>query len=899
MKLSKRSKYLAFIVSTVLTVSCVDNYNKKEIYKSDRFTLFPDKVVQDTFEAKALSPTEIVSNYKSNYSTKISPRISFKFSINGKDNELPSGVHHSLVILPNEEKEESVTIKFGTPYTDETSVPENIYLSENAKINIKLDLRAVFKAFDEDGFYTNFNGVKIYKEDFGKIYIAGNVEPLLWDFDNLVNHPELEMKDEDGDGIYDITLVFNKPAEQRVNSSWKLSKDISSYPTYTSPYLIMDALHNMSLEEMKERTGADSTFKIDEQSVSEKGRNLSYSIVLSMAALQPEIAKKSLMQLVEKHRIIQDIGTGGSYPVSTDRVIWAAAAWEIYKVTGDRGWLKESYEIIKNTIEDDRLNIFDPNTGLMRGESSFLNWREQTYPKWMQPVDIYESMSLSTNVVHFHASKVLSLMAQKLQDLAGTKKYQGWADSLQKNINKHLWLTEKGYYAQYLYGRVNKISSERSDALGEALAVLFDVADGEQQSTIVAKTPILNYGISSIFPQTTFIPSYQNNAIWPFTQSYWTMAAAKVFNEQATIEGLASIYRPAALFLTNKENFRADSGDWFLTQTNSDKALWSLSGNLALVYKVLFGLNFESDGLRIKPYVPKVLRGERKLKNFKYRDAILDITLTGYGNAITSVTVDGNEQTEAYIDGKIKGKHEIIIVLSDNQIPKGDVNLVPNKFALDMPALSYNSGKLKWRIVEGAKTYKVLKNGEAHNLVENYEIDIPQNEFAEYQVIAIDTSGVESFASAPYMVSSPGLEQLVEMESIVKPSSLSAKGYSGKGFIEVSLSMNDSLVIPINILDTGIYAIDFKYANGNGYIGMGDNCAMRTLEVDNEFLGTIVFPQRGKNEWSDWGFSNKVVVHLNKGEQHLKLIMKRPTNYNMNGVKNNALIDYARIIKVK
>jgi uncharacterized protein YyaL (SSP411 family) len=51
------------------------------------------------------------------------------------------------------------------------------------------------------------------------------------------------------------------------------------------------------------------------------------------------------MQKVKNQRIIQDTGTGGSWPVSTDRMIWALAANEIYNVTGDTDWLKTAFEL--------------------------------------------------------------------------------------------------------------------------------------------------------------------------------------------------------------------------------------------------------------------------------------------------------------------------------------------------------------------------------------------------------------------------------------------------------------------------------------------------------------------------------------------------------------------------
>lgn len=84
-----------------------------------------------------------------------------------------------------------------------------------------------------------------------------------------------------------------------------------------------------------------------------------------MAHLQPKVAKYSLLRKVKNQRIIQDTGTGGAYPASTDRIIWAVAAWELYKVTGDQEWLKQAYSIIKNSVDDDLKNAYDQETGLI------------------------------------------------------------------------------------------------------------------------------------------------------------------------------------------------------------------------------------------------------------------------------------------------------------------------------------------------------------------------------------------------------------------------------------------------------------------------------------------------------------------------------------------------------
>jgi glycogen debranching enzyme len=328
----------------------------------------------------------------------------------------------------------------------------------------------------------------------------------------------------------------------------------------------------------------------------------------------------SLMKKVnKKKRIIQDTGTGGAYPISTDRVVWATAAWEVYKATGDKDWLRDAYQIIKNSIADDIENAYDSKTGLVKGESSFLDWREQTYPRWMQPADIYHSENLGTNALHYQGNVVLAEMAKLLGNLNVYTKHRDIALKIKTGINTYLWLPQKGYYAQYLYGRSFLRTSNRSESLGEALCVLFGIADEAQKKSIISKMPVMDFGVPCIYPQIPNITPYHNNAIWPFVQSYYALAAATVKNEEAVLESVATIYRAAGLFVTNKENMVAENGDFAGTQINSSNMLWSLSGNIALIHKIFFGIQFESNSLSFHPFVPQSFSDTRSLNNFKYR----------------------------------------------------------------------------------------------------------------------------------------------------------------------------------------------------------------------------------------------------------------------------------------
>jgi len=696
---------------------------------------------------------------------------------------------------------------------------------------------------------------------------------------------------------YQSPIKSNK--ENAITSKlWKLTKDITAFPQLKTPILLENAIYNMSVEEMQKAIEKDNTLRTGIEWPGVWTRDVSYSIILSMAYMQPKVSQNSLMRKVNSNgRIIQDTGTGGAWPASTDRMIWAVAAWEIYKVTGDKNWLKKVYPIIRNSIEDDIMVDHDLNTGLVKGESSFLDWREQTYPRWMQPVDIYSSKNLGTNAVHYRALTVASRMAELMNDKSIAIKYTAEAQKIKEGINKYFWISDKNYYGQYLYGRINQILSLRSEALGEALSVVFDVADPARQKQVVQNVPVLDYGIPCIYPQITDIPPYHNNAVWPFVQTYWMWAAAKTGNEKSVLHSIAAIYRAAAMFLTNKENFVADNGDWAGTQINSSNMLWSLSGNISLVHKVLFGIRFDENDLRFDPFVPKAMAATRRLDNFKYRKAVLDIELSGFGNRIASFILDGKMQKSFIISSTLTGKHTVKIVLENNELENQPINLVKNEFTFVTPIATHENGKLTWQAIEGATNYLILKNGQNWKETTSTSLDIPASETGEFQVMAVDRNGITSFASEPISVYPESDTKIVEIENFLSPSTLPYSGFSGSGFVEISRSVNRIVSLDIEVTTDGKYSIDWRYANGNGPINTENKCAIRTLFVDYIRLGAQIFPQRGTKEWSNWGFSNAIQVQLKAGKHILRLEFM-PENENMNIEVNQAMLDYVRLVKI-
>ena len=295
--------------------------NTKKLYESEAFSVYGDSVVQGSFVAKAISREEIVSNYVSP-GIKKSPVVKFKFSINGADNSAPAGKDNVIVCAGDTGVYETPVIKFGDEYVDSTKVSPNDYLKKDVKVKLRVDMTGVFNSFKKKGYYQTFDGKKIYKRDFHGVFVAGNVAPLTWDWNNLYSHKELELSDSNHDGVYEITLILNQhPGENKTANRWKLSKDITAFPQYHSNEILPDALYNLALEEMQNAIEPDSTFRTGKEWAGVWTRDISYSIILSMGILQPKVAMISLKKKVKNGKIIQDTGTGGAYPISTDKEI--------------------------------------------------------------------------------------------------------------------------------------------------------------------------------------------------------------------------------------------------------------------------------------------------------------------------------------------------------------------------------------------------------------------------------------------------------------------------------------------------------------------------------------------------------------------------------------------------
>ncbi|HET6805024.1 MAG TPA: Six-hairpin glycosidase-like protein [Frateuria sp.] len=342
-------------------------------------------------------------------------------------------------------------------------------------------------------------------------------------------------------------------------------------------------------------------------------RDLSYAIDLGLWRFDARRSRNGLAFKLSDVRVpaapqglyvMQDTGSGGSWPISTDRIVWFLGARHLLD---DAGFADQAGRALADTLAQDRQYAFDPAFGLYRGETSFLDWREQTYPAWTADNVrfIAQSFALSTNVLHYQALRMAAELADRHRDPRAAG-YRTQAEALKAAINRHFWRADRGLYMSYIGG--DGLPVEAYDLLGTSLAITSGVADPARARQALANYPTWPAGSPVVWPERADQPIYHNRAIWPFVSAYALRAARAVDDPARIAHEIRSVVRGAALAGSNMENYELltqgvhlDDGPRSGPVVNSPRQLWSVAGFLDVAIEGVFGL--AGDG-RVEPKLP-------------------------------------------------------------------------------------------------------------------------------------------------------------------------------------------------------------------------------------------------------------------------------------------------------
>ena len=456
----------------------------------------------------------------------------------------------------------------------------------------------------------------------------------------------------------------------------------------------------------------------------------------------------------------EDTGTGGSYPVSTDRIIMMLAVWETYLADGNEETLEYFYEVASNTIKQDYTVVYDKEAGLFRGETCGLDHRDKTYADWTGEDDqngivtIAEGKAASTNIIYCQAMKILSEAAEILgKDEAEAQAWAELAADLEEAISTRLWHDELGTYSSWEYPDwMGSPLAYKQDVLANGYAVWYNIGGQEKADSIMENHTLVPFGANTVYPQkdaerwTDY--KYHDSGVWPGWEALLMIGAVNNENENNLLaeEIWNSCIRGAVACLTNYEVIDYETGEGL----HSTQQLWSVAATMAGYYRVLFGMEYTTDGITFDPYVPQWMDGPFYVGNYKYRDAELYLELHGKGDTVESIYVNDELVANDYVlPTDAEGEYYIVINLKDSGA-EDTINLKDENTAKapKAPTATLSGSTLKWNAVSNC-TYKVWTGTEYVDVTgTSYTIDTTK--YGCYSVVAVDkTTGLWSELSAP------------------------------------------------------------------------------------------------------------------------------------------------------
>ena len=736
----------------------------------------------------------------------------------------------------------------------------------------------------------------------------------------------------------DITLRDNNPASKSV-----VIVEENGQMVLRSGNNIFDALFALAMQEVKEDSVEEisdggfnngnpvpcSCFETGEKWNYVWTRDTAYSVELALALVDPVRSMNSLLFKISDRKdsigggspeIVQDTGSGGSWPISSDRVSWAFAAYELlnYLNTADReSFFELAYEAITNTVETDRIAVFDPRDGLYFGEQSFLDWREQTYPSWTKEntVHIGMSKSLSTNILHLNALTVLSKMADEAGDTTAVTKYSQWAQDLETAIKNGFLIDGDPLLSTFKTTELDSFAVNKHDLLGQSLSVLTSDIFQTESPDFVSNYPRTPHGAPVIWPQNPFTPIYHNRAIWPFVTAYDLRAAYKVKNSSAMENGIKSLMYGAAFNLSNMENFEFtalsnsyEDGIYSGPVVNSRRQLWSVSGYLSMVIKVLAGFDVKDGVLSFSPVIPvsfrnDVLKETEKLvlRNIPFHGKLLHIHIilppsdeatSGYFT-VKSILHNGKPLTGGLSASDLVSENDIVIDMTTKVVDSSEIKLIDNYTAPYIyapkepvtPVISVNSGNISFDLNKNGETaatsFSVFRNGSrvatglnAGTWTDPDSADC-QAETCCYSISQTFTAtGNESHHTDPQCYWGNAFERITtySASSMVTTGGGELVNEHGKLHLSDWGTPAQAVVVDnITVSQSGKYYIQLEYSNGRP-INTGITCAVKKIEVfekgTDALVSTGIVKMPHIISWDRWDNSSFAQTELDSSKSY-------------------------------
>lgn len=409
-------------------------------------------------------------------------------------------------------------------------------------------------------------------------------------------------------------------------------------------------------------------------------RDIAYSSWLGTAYILPDVVESHLkylrglrrrvgLQVAKLHEIpipgIPQIETGmtgpemaqkyntNCYTRRTDDIVWVLGLWEVYKSTRNSVLLQYMLDKFEYFDEHFYRFFFDEGTGLYRGQATFIDVGGAPYGG-RNAGDTVTLKALSTNCLYVGCFERLRQAAERVGRADVSQRFQQRHDDLATAIRKQF--SAVGY--QHYIDDAGEPSG-RQEVLGLAFLTLFGILPPDEGAALLADYHDGDFGRPLMWPFCGSDRVYHDNSTWPFANTIFALAEYKLGDKQAVILKTMGQLCRHSLNGNFNEVLEWKTGKF----VGCASYIWSAASYLALVYRMIAGLQVSADGvLTLSPVLPAELGGRFDLTGLKVGEMTINLHVRGNGETVTACRIDGQtrETAEIAID---RENHDVEIQL--------------------------------------------------------------------------------------------------------------------------------------------------------------------------------------------------------------------------------------------
>jgi len=397
-------------------------------------------------------------------------------------------------------------------------------------------------------------------------------------------------------------------------------------------------------------------------------RDTAYSSWLGTSHILPDVAKSHLqylrglrreigLKVSKRHEIpieglpfeqldvtereMSDKYNTNSYTRRTDDIVWVLGLWEVYKCTRDPELLP--YIIEEFDYFDDHFYRYflDEADGLYRAQATFIDVGGPCYPG-RGPGRTVILKALSTNCLYAGCFSILQEVAALLGRDDRAEEFRKRRNRLAESIRRSF-----GGHGYPFYKDEEGNISDRREILGTAFLTIFDILPRAEWAGLMASYHDGDYGRPLVWPFYGSKQVYHDNSTWPFADTIFALAEYKVGNRQAAIRATMGKLSRAALEGNFNEVIEYATGK----MVGCPGYIWSAASYLALVFKMIAGLEVDGTGkVTFAPVLPAELGDRLDLDGLRIGEMTLNLRVRGNGERVERCTIAGEEVDQPLLE---------------------------------------------------------------------------------------------------------------------------------------------------------------------------------------------------------------------------------------------------------